>query len=135
MILITLLIQQKKILIFSSKFIYFINSKNKSSIISKRILCELIKSDVDEKEKNTVYDISKKLDQLIDIILNKCENKIYFIQMFICYIVEINSDLIKLIPECSNLKHDINLRYIISAKNIYNYAIEVYFSIHDLYNV
>ena len=90
---------------------------------------------MDEKEKNTVYDISKKLDQLIDIILNKCENKIYFIQMFICYIVEINSDLIKLIPECSNLKHDINLRYIISAKNIYNYAIEVYFSIHDLYNV
>jgi len=104
-------------------------------MISKRILCELIKSDVDENEKNIVYEISTKLDYLIEIILNKSENKTYFIQMFICYIVEINSELIKLLPEFSHFNHDINLRYIISAKNIYNFAMEVYFSLYDLYNV
>ena len=96
---------------------------------------ELIKSNVVESEQNIIYEISNKLDQFVEIILNKCENKIYYINMFCCYIVEINSDMIKLLPEFSNLNNDINLRYIILAKNIYNYAIEVYFSIHDLYNV
>lgn len=95
----------------------------------------MIKSDVDENEKNIIYEISKKLDYLIEMILNKCENKFYYVQMFICYIVEINSELIKLLPEFRNFKHDINLRYIISAKNIYNYAIEIYFSLQDLHNV
>lgn len=102
---------------------------------SKRILCELIKSDVNEKEEESICDIGQKLNDLIEMILNKSENKIYFVQMFICYIVEINSELIRLLPEFQNLHDDIYIRYIVSAKNIYNYAIEVYFSINDMYNV
>jgi hypothetical protein len=110
------------------------NTPNKS-IISKRILCELIKSDTSEREQEIVYQISKKLDFLIDVILNKCENKIHFIQLFMCFIVEINSELIRMIPEYTNMTDNLNIRFIMPAKNIYNFAIEVYFSIYDLYNV
>jgi hypothetical protein len=110
---------------------------NNSNIkhISKRILCELIKSDINESEKQTAYEISKKLDFLLDVILNRCENKIHYIQLFMCFIVEINSELIRILPEYNNLNQDLNMRFIITAKNIYNFAIEVYFSLHDLYNV
>ena len=103
--------------------------------ITKRILCELIKTDIDENERQTAYEISKKLDNLIELILNKCDNKIHFIQLFMCFIVEINSELIRILPEYQNLSEDVNMRFIIPAKNIYNFALEVYFSIHDLYNV
>jgi len=110
-------------------------SNNLKPTFSKRILCELIKSDVNQKEGEIIYDIGQKLNDLVEIILNKSENKFYFVQTFICYIVEINSELIRLLPEFANLKDDIYIRYIISSKNIYNYAIEVYFSLNDMYNV
>ena len=79
--------------------------------------------------------MSYKLDNLIDIILNKCENKLHPINLFICNIVEINAELIRLLPEYKDLPDDINLRFIMPAKNIYNFAIEIYFSINDLYNI
>jgi len=112
-----------------------LSESNTSKLISKRVLCELSKSEEDESEKEIILEISKKLDFLIEIILNKCENKIHYIQNFMCYIVEINSEIIRLLPEYENLSSDINLRFIITAKNIYNLALEVYFSLHDLYNV
>jgi hypothetical protein len=111
------------------------NNLTTKSIVSKRILCELIKSDENENEKLALCEISKKLDLLLDVILNKCENKIHYIQLFMCFIVEINSELIRILPEYNNLNEDLNMRFIIPAKNIYNFALEVYFSIHDLYNV
>jgi len=95
----------------------------------------LIRSQITDNEQNTAKEISHKLEFLIDLILNKCENKIHFIQLFMCNIVEINSDLIRMIPEYKDLSEDMNLRFIMPSKNIYNYAVEVYFSIHDLYNV
>jgi len=108
---------------------------NPRKTFSKRIFCELIKSDSNQKEEEIICDIGQKLNDLIEMILNNSENKIYFVQMFICYIVEINSELIRLLPEFKDINDDIYIRYIISAKNIYNYAIEVYFSINDMYNV
>jgi hypothetical protein len=112
-----------------------VNKTRSKSIVSKRILCELLKTDSDSMEQEAILEISKKFDFLIDVILNRGNNKIHYINKFMCYIVEINSDLIKVLPEYNELKEDINLRFIIPAKNIYNYAIEVYFSIYDLYNV
>ena len=112
-----------------------INNPPNIKYITKRILCELIKTDIDENERQTAYEISKKLDNLIELILNKCDNKIHFIQLFMCFIVEINSELIRILPEYQNLSEDVNMRFIIPAKNIYNFALEVYFSIHDLFNV
>jgi hypothetical protein len=103
--------------------------------ISKRILCELIKSDINVNEKEIANEISKKLDYLLDVILNKSENKIHYIQLFMCFIVEINSELIRILPEYKNIDENLNMRFIIIAKNIYNFSIEVYFSLNDLYNV
>ncbi len=103
--------------------------------VSKRILCELIKTEIDDQEKEIAYEISKKLDFLIEMILNKCENKIHYIQLFMCFIVEINSELIRLLPQYQNMTDDLNIRFILPAKNIYNFALEVYFSLNDLYNV
>lgn len=111
------------------------DNHNNKFIYSKRILCELIKSENEEDPNYLLMNLSNKLDLLIDLILNKHENKIHHIQQFLCYIVEINSDLIKVIPEYEKSTNDINLRFIMPAKNLYNYALEIYFSIHDLYGV
>ncbi len=112
-----------------------LKKQSRKSIVSKRILCELVKSDITAEEKTTANEISQRLEFFIDLILNKCNNKIHFIQYFMCYIVEINSELIRMIPEYKDLSHNLNLRFIMPAKNLYNFAIEVYFSLHDLYNV
>ena len=101
---------------------------------SQRIYSELTKVDIDSDQKQMVTEMSYKLDGLIDVILNKCENKLHPINLFICNIVEINDELIRLLPEYKDV-HDVNLRFIMPAKNIYNFAIEIYFSINDLYNI
>jgi hypothetical protein len=112
-----------------------ISSTNNYKQVSKRILCELIKTEMDDQEKEIAYEISKKLDFLIEMILNKCENKIHYIQLFMCFIVEINSELVRMLPQYQNMTDEMNIRFIIPAKNIYNFAIEVYFSLNDLANV
>lgn len=106
-----------------------------NQIIKKRLLCELIKSEENLQEEKTFEEIGQNIDPLIDLILNKSENKINYIQSFICNIVEINTELIKLLPSFENLKDDVFIRYIISSKQIYNLAVEIYFSINDIYNV
>jgi hypothetical protein len=112
------------------------NESNLSGkVISKRVYWELTKSNIDDKEKELVNGISQKVDILIDIILNKNENHYHYVQLFICNIVELNSELIRLLPEYKDIPDNLNLRFIMLAKNIYNFAIEVYFSINDLYNI
>jgi len=69
------------------------------------------------------------------MILNQTKNKFYCIQDFLCYIVEINSELIRIFPEYKELNDDINLRFIVIAKNVYNLAFEIYFTLHDLYKI
>ena len=54
------------------------------------------------------------------------------ISSFICYIVEVPSSIIKILPEYKNIEYELTLRFIVSAKNIYNRVMEVYFSIFDL---
>lgn len=112
-----------------------INTTFSRNIYSKRILCELIKSETNEEENTKIYEISNKFSYFIEVILNKSQNKFHFIQDFICYIVEINSELIKILPEYHNLNEEINLRFIIPAKNVYDFAFEIYFALYDLYNV
>ena len=113
----------------------FPDSTNDLKLFSKRILCELIKFEIEECEIKEITEIANSLNPVIDIILNKSRVKINHMQNFITYFVELNSDLIKIIPEYKDLKEEITFRFIISAKNIYNFAFEVYFSLYDLYNV
>ncbi len=112
-----------------------INTNSSRNIYSKRILCELIKSETNEEENIKITEISNKFSYFIEVILNKSQNKFHFIQDLLCYIVEINSELIKILPEYNDLNEDMNLRYIIPAKNVYNFALEIYFVLYDLYNV
>lgn len=106
-----------------------------SSTIKKRILSELIKSEENSEEEKLINEIGQNLDNLVEMILNNSENKINFVQNFICNIVEINNELIKCLPNFQNLKDEINIRFILSSKQIYNLAVEIYFSIHDMINV
>lgn len=106
-----------------------------NKVYSKRILCELVKTENNSSENMLVMEISEKVSNLVDMILNQSQNKFYCIQDFLCYIVEINSELIRIFPEYKDLKDDTNLRFIVTAKNIYNLAFEIYFTIHDLYKV
>ena len=112
-----------------------IMENKKEKIYSKRILCELVKSENNETENKLALEISEKVTHLFDMILNQSQNKFYCIQEFLCYIVEINSELIRIFPEYKDLSDDINLRFIITSKNIYNLAFEIYFTLHDLYKV
>jgi hypothetical protein len=102
---------------------------------SKRILCELIKSEVEECEIKEITEIANSLNPVLDIIINKNKAKISIMKNFITYFIEVDSELVKTFPEHANLKDEIIFRFIILAKNIYNFSFEVYFSLYDLYNV
>ena len=92
------------------------------SFYSKRILSEITKCEVDEKFKMEIDEVSQKVDELIlDVLINQKENtSINIISAFICYIVEVPANIIKIIPEFSEMEHDLTLRFIVNAKNIYN---------------
>ena len=103
--------------------------------IKKRILCELIKTESEECEKKEITEIANSLNPVLDIIINRNHAKVSHLQNFITYFVELHSDLVKTFPEYKDLKEDSTFRFIITAKNIYNFAFEVYFTLYDLYNV
>ena len=111
------------------------NNDYENKKYSKRILCELVKSENDKKENELAIEISEKVNNLVDMILNHSQNKFHCIKEFLCYIVEINSELIRIFPDYNELKDDINLRFIVTSKNVYNLAFEIYFTLHDLYKV
>jgi hypothetical protein len=99
----------------------------------------LTKSEENNLDEKIISEIGQNLDDLIEMILNNSENsiKINYIKSFICNIVEINKNLLKCLPNYENLniENEINLRFIVSSKNIYNLAVEIYFSIYDMIGV
>jgi len=88
-----------------------------------------------KKKINSQLKFLKKVSHLVDMILNQTQNKFHYIQDFLCFIVEINSELIRIFPEYAGLADDINLRFIVIARNVYNLAFEIYFALHDLYKI
>jgi len=111
------------------------NNTSTTNEFSKRILCELLKTEYNEEQIKFIMDMANKFNKIIDIIINKFKNKHHFIQDFICYIVEINNELINLHPEYTDFKEETHLRFILTAKNIYNFAIELFYALNDLYNI
>ena len=107
---------------------------DKHETLSKRIIGEVCQEQINEKELEFTNDIALKADTLVELILNHSNHKVYNVRNFLCYIVEINSDLIKLFPEYEDLPDDINLRVIIGARNLYLIALEVYYSVGDLFD-
>lgn len=107
------------------------------NICKKPVLCEMTQVQVNETELQYLQDITFKAEYLTDLILDREDSntKVQFIRNFLCFIVEINSDLISLFPEFENVPENMNLRVIIAARNIYLVALEVYFSLNDLYDI
>jgi hypothetical protein len=110
------------------------NSETNTSFYSKRLLSELTKCEIEEGMKKLIDDISTKIeDNYLDNLINNQKNcYLTTISYFLCYIIEITSDMIREIPEFKNIKEDITLRFMVTAKNIYLKASEVYFSLFDL---
>ena len=104
-----------------------------NQIFSKRLFCELIKENIDS---NTNQIINSILDNLnLSFFKDKLEKKNYsdieFINPFLCYIIEVNSQ--ELINQIKiDIPKDYKFRFIFTAKNIYIKAIEIYFSLYDL---
>ena len=105
-----------------------------SSVYSKRLLSELIRCEVDPPTEKMIREISRKIDEtMLDQMINKRTNcSINLIKNFVCYNIEIDSDLIRTIPEYKDLQEDITVKFIVPAKDIYNKFAEVYFSLYDL---
>lgn len=111
------------------------NSGNNYSLYSERVLCELVKCEIDDETKCTVNAISETINKdYLDKVLNcDIENKsVTIVNQFVCYVVEFNSEMIKMIPCYNTLTTDINIRFIVPAKELYNLVLEIYFSICDL---
>lgn len=109
--------------------------KLKPDLVSKRVVGQLSQDGFNESEQDFTNGIAIKIDGLIDILLAQGTHKTFNIRNFLCYIVEINSDLIRLFPEYEDIPDTINLRVIIGARNLYLVALEVYYSICDLYDI
>jgi len=107
---------------------------NNTSFYSKRLLSELTKCEIKEEMKKLIDDISAKIeDNYLDNLLNTKKNcYLTTVSYFLCYLIEINSDMIREIPEFKNIKEDITLRFMVTAKNIYHISYEIYFSLFDL---
>lgn len=106
----------------------------KGSVYSKRLLSELIRCEVDPQMEKLIKEISLKIeDSMLDQMINKKTNcSINVIKHFVCYNIEIGTELIKTIPEYKDLQEEVTLKFIVPAKEIYNKFAEVYFSFFDL---
>jgi hypothetical protein len=109
------------------------SSENKV-VYSKLVFGQLSKCEVSETIKSEIDSISQRVDEcFLDVLINQNQNcNISIVGSFICYLVEITEKMIKLIPEFSHLKEKMTLRFMVSAKNIYNKVLEIYFSLSDL---
>ena len=108
-------------------------STKSSSFYSKRILSELQKCEFSEEIQNKINEISEKVfDLFLDVLIYYGERSINIIKPFICYIVEINSNIIKILPEYKNLEENLIIRFIVPAIEIYHRVFEIYASIYDL---
>ena len=108
-------------------------STKSSSFYSKRILSELQKCEFSEEIQIKINEISEKVfDLFLDVLIYYGERSINIIKPFICYIVEINSNIIKILPEYQNLEENLIIRFIVPAIEIYHRVFEIYASIYDL---
>ena len=117
----------------NENYLNFDLNKNENQIFSKRLFCELIKENIDSKTNEIIDSILNNLN--LSFFKEKLEKKNYndieFINPFLCYIIEVNSEEIKNQIK-KNITNDYKFRFIFTAKNIYIRAIEIYFSLYDL---
>ena len=121
-----------------NNFDSFLNSENNNkinnNIYSKRIVSELIKSEVDNKTMEIIEEVSKIIDEkYLDKFLNNPSKIVILIQYFCCYIVEFTPDMLtNICPQYKDVLKNFGIKFIVLAKELYNTTMEIFSTIYDL---
>ena len=101
---------------------------------TKRIFSFMVKSNLDNPNQEYIEKLSKIIEEkYLDYnINNSIKSKKTFIGNFLCYIYQFNSDMIKKIDGYENVPDELNLVYIVPAKEMYNNFFEIFFTLSNL---
>ena len=111
-----------------------INNNDNSNRYSQRIISKVIKNEVDSNTLEIIKNVAKKIDEkYLDSLLNKSSKPIVIIKYFSCYIVEFPPKMLQNIePNYKDVLNNFSIKFVILAKELYNTAMELFCSIHDL---
>ena len=107
------------------------NSQDK---YSHRVMDELITNKIDDKTMEIIIQVAKKIDEeYLDFLLNNSTKPILIFQYFSCYIATFTPKMLQNIdPINAKILENINIKFIILARESYNIAMELFCSIYDL---
>jgi hypothetical protein len=102
--------------------------------ITKRIFSFMVKSNLDNPTQEYIEKLSKIIEEkYLDYNLNNSiKSKKTFIGNFLCYVYQFNSEMIKTIKGYENVPDELNLVYIVPAKEMYNNFFEIFFTLSNL---
>ena len=107
---------------------------NKNNMYSHRLIDELIKNKIDDNTMEKIIQVAKKIDEnYLDFILNNSNKPILFFDYFACYVATFTPKMLQDIdPETAKNLGNVNIKFIILAKELYNSSMELFCSIYDL---
>ena len=108
--------------------------QNKNNMYSHRLIDELIKNKIDDKTMEIIINVAKKIDEkYLDYILNNSPKPILILDYFSCYVASFTPKMLQDIdPENAQSLGNVNIKFLILAKELYNTAMELFCSIYDL---
>ena len=123
---------QNKIFLNQNKIIN--TPQNKDNMYSHRLIDELIKNKIDDKTMEKIMQVAKKIDEYyLDFFLNNSNKPILMFDYFACYVATFTPKMLQDIdPESANKLGNVNIKFIILAKELYNATMELFCSIYDL---
>ena len=108
--------------------------QNKDNMYSHRLIDEIIKNKIDDKTMENIMKMAKIIDdQYLDFFLNNFNKPILILDYFACHIAHFTPEMLKDIDNdiAKNLGN-VNIKFIILAKELYNTTMELFCSIYDL---
>ena len=110
------------------------NENPNTNMYSQRLMSELIKNKVDDNTLEIIKNVAKTIDEkYLDHLLNYSQKPIKIMKYFSCYIAEFTPEMLPNIePKYKDILKNFCIRFIISAKDIYNTTMELFCSIYDL---
>lgn len=108
--------------------------QNKNNMYSHRLIDELIRNKIDDKTMEIIINVAKKIDEkYLDYLLNHSPKPILILDYFSCYVANFTSKMLQDIdPDNAEALGNVNIKFIILAKELYNTAMELFCSIYDL---
>ena len=108
--------------------------QNKDNMYSHRLIDELIKNKIDDKTMENIIKMAKKIDEnYLDFFLNNFNKPILILDYFACHLAHFTPKMLQDIDKdiAKNLGN-VNIKFIILAKELYNTTMELFCSIYDL---